>query len=484
MMGARLLCAALQIKNPRAVAKACEYERLADVRSQGSLGAYEPMKPAVCVELGCRHAGVSIVRAALCKTASCSEKAYSAAFRTIANLLSVTVGSTMAELGVKFGVMSIVPRAEKSLEEFQRRVFARDRTQAVGPVFVAAAIYQTAKKMRLKVDRERLVKTEDLDDALFGRAIELMLLVAFDLFAGDKDVKPKSEDGSDGEDGAKAKIPAGAASAKTGSVGHAGVSSNSNQRTGSGAAAARTEGSISSGAKACAPGSSACDAKANGGAIDPNTGRNEKASTGVLATLEGGILGAQSASDEDPRAVDLVPATERKRPRASEAGAPEANATAGRSASQLASPMSKKVARHGAQGGRDVDRIGMGMGVGQGEDEGEGEGEGEGVGEGEGEGECDNDDDGDDDGSGSSGLGAARAEGLPLPAKKLSKAEEFERWKRKILEEAKAKKMLATSTAAAATAGPGQERGGEPAPSPVLKQASIASFFQRPTQNS
>uniref|UniRef100_A0A6U8HBD9 Origin recognition complex subunit 6 n=1 Tax=Eutreptiella gymnastica TaxID=73025 RepID=A0A6U8HBD9_9EUGL len=157
----------LNVTDKKVLSKAEEYLRLLVVKckTRGLAAEAELAKPMVCLDLACQLLGQDYQRDQLIKYSGTGEKEYQTAFGMIQSVLKIKMPVSLQQLAIKFGCARIQSAAQRNLQAFQvkfrgqlnhhQRASLNFRSSA----YPACALYLTALKEKLKVDKDRLLLT-------------------------------------------------------------------------------------------------------------------------------------------------------------------------------------------------------------------------------------------------------------------------------------------------------------------------------------
>jgi hypothetical protein len=155
----------LSISNPKVISKASEYLRLVDVKSKSRpvTNEIELGKAMVCLDLACQVASQDYDRHKLMKFSGLGEKEYQAAFSAVQSMLRIKATISVPQLAVKFGCARVQAMAQRNLNEFKTKFYQelpahqRPLCNFDSPAYPAAALYLTALRAQLKIDKDQLL---------------------------------------------------------------------------------------------------------------------------------------------------------------------------------------------------------------------------------------------------------------------------------------------------------------------------------------
>ncbi|CAN1357281.1 Origin of replication complex subunit 6 [Linum perenne] len=149
------------------VRKAAEIRRLCDVQFDSSvIGVGEVCKAVMCLEIAATRFQVIFDRKMGMKLSGMSEKAYTRSFNLLQN-----------SIGVKYKdrFLASLPDSRRSSADFTR------------PVFTAVAFYLSAKKQKLKIDKDKLIEVCGTSESEFLSVVTSMKDICFDVFGVTKE---------------------------------------------------------------------------------------------------------------------------------------------------------------------------------------------------------------------------------------------------------------------------------------------------------
>lgn len=203
-MEAEKLAALLGIKEPRAVTKAKEFERLLTMRAPTGLGPQNGgtlCKGAAALCLACREFGVAVDKAQTSRLGCFGQSQLLGAITTAQRLLGVgdsAAAATPKEVCKRLGNVLITAEVESTVEMFKERFLAklppkqRAFADLSSPVFVAAAFYVVSLKRRSHVTQMQIASSLDLSKTELQRAVTAMQ----EIFGDDekKEKKPRQQE--------------------------------------------------------------------------------------------------------------------------------------------------------------------------------------------------------------------------------------------------------------------------------------------------
>lgn len=158
----------LGLNSRRIVMKAQELMRLADIRTMShgpmALSLSTPCHTIICLDLAASFAKISINKDLAIRLAGVRKKVYLSALQTYEKLLELQTDVTVKDIAVKFGCMQAVDLAQQVLKSYEQEMQKRlspsvceglDLTQ---PLFAAAAVCAACKKMKIKLDKRKLIE--------------------------------------------------------------------------------------------------------------------------------------------------------------------------------------------------------------------------------------------------------------------------------------------------------------------------------------
>eukprot|EP00873_Tetraselmis_striata_P038234 jgi/Tetstr1/458498/TSEL_044904.t1 len=189
-MAARVRLAGGPADRARLAEKAKEYVRRISVRMSQGLGEAEICRPAVCLELAATTLGLAEPppRAQFQMMSGAPEKVYRKNFLMMQKLLGLSSRVTARQLVEQFGCVRLEPSVERTLKAFKERYVQalppaeRARADFGRPVFIAAVFWLLAKKSKVpRVDRDDILRLAVADEAEFGRAVNSVNELCFDM---------------------------------------------------------------------------------------------------------------------------------------------------------------------------------------------------------------------------------------------------------------------------------------------------------------
>ncbi|CAN1321583.1 Origin of replication complex subunit 6 [Linum perenne] len=149
------------------VRKAAEIRRLCDVQFGSSvIGVGEVCKTVMCLEIAATRLQAMFDRRAAMKISGMSEKAYTRSF----NLLQNSIG-----FKYKDRFLASLPASRRASADFTR------------PVFTAVAFYLSAKKQKLKIDKDKLIQVCGTSESEFLSVSNCMKDLCHDVFGISKE---------------------------------------------------------------------------------------------------------------------------------------------------------------------------------------------------------------------------------------------------------------------------------------------------------
>ncbi|KAK6931223.1 Origin recognition complex, subunit 6, partial [Dillenia turbinata] len=182
------------------VRKAAELRRLSDVRFDSSIiGVGEVCKAIICLEIAASRLDVIFDRQNAIKLSGMSEKAYNRSFNAMQNGLGVKTKLDIRELGIQFGCVRLIPLVQRGLNLYKDRFLAslppsrRTSADFTRPVFTAVAFYLCAKKIKLKVDKLKLIEVCGTSEAEFSSVSTTTKDLCHNVFGVEKEKKDPRE---------------------------------------------------------------------------------------------------------------------------------------------------------------------------------------------------------------------------------------------------------------------------------------------------
>ncbi|CAI0448092.1 unnamed protein product [Linum tenue] len=176
------------------VRKAAEIRRLCDVQFDSSvIGVGEVSKAVMCLEIAATRFQVIFDRRAATKLSGLSEKAYTRSFNLLQNSIGVKTKLDVRELAIQFGCVRIIPSVQKGLSLYKDRFLAslpasrRAGADFTRPVFTAVAFYLSAKKQKLKIDKDKLIEVCGTSESEFLSVSTCMKDLCYDVFGISKE---------------------------------------------------------------------------------------------------------------------------------------------------------------------------------------------------------------------------------------------------------------------------------------------------------
>ncbi|CAN0925991.1 Origin of replication complex subunit 6, partial [Linum grandiflorum] len=186
------------------VRKAAEIRRLCDVQFDSSvIGVGEVCKAVMCLEIAATRFQVIFDRKIAMKLSGMSEKAYTRSFNLLQNSIGVKTKLDVRALAIQFGCVRIIPCVQKGLSLYKDRFLAslpvsrRASADFTRPVFTAVAFYLSAKKQKLKIDKDKLIEVCGTSESEFLSVANSMKDMCFDVFGISKEkTDPKEVKGN------------------------------------------------------------------------------------------------------------------------------------------------------------------------------------------------------------------------------------------------------------------------------------------------
>ncbi|CAN1357276.1 Origin of replication complex subunit 6 [Linum perenne] len=176
------------------VRKAAEIRRLCDVQFDSSvIGVGEVCKAVMCLEIAATRFQVIFDRKMGMKLSGMSEKAYTRSFNLLQNSIGVKTKLDVRALAIQFGCVRIIPYVQKGLSLYKDRFLAslpdsrRSSADFTRPVFTAVAFYLSAKKQKLKIDKDKLIEVCGTSESEFLSVVTSMKDICFDVFGVTKE---------------------------------------------------------------------------------------------------------------------------------------------------------------------------------------------------------------------------------------------------------------------------------------------------------
>jgi hypothetical protein len=188
MANVKLICRKVGVASPRVFEKACELYRISKIR-RPVLGRAEFARSALCVDCACRVCDETPRDVNhLIKLSGVNKTMYNSLlgqFQTLLNIRAKATHSTRS-LAIQFGVSSMVPFIEATLETFKERFInsladeRKDYAKFTSPAYKAAAFFLCAQKRKRNLDKYKLLKLTAVDAHEFKSTCNVMLLHCFD----------------------------------------------------------------------------------------------------------------------------------------------------------------------------------------------------------------------------------------------------------------------------------------------------------------
>jgi hypothetical protein len=157
----------LGVTDKKVLSKAEEYLRTLNVKCKTKALASEAelAKSMVCLDLSCQLFGHEYKREQLIKYAGTGEKEYQVAFNMIQSVLKIRTSVSLSHLAIKMGCARVQNMAHRNLQAYQagfREQLSNHQRATVNfqsPVYPAVALYLTALREKLKIDKAQLIST-------------------------------------------------------------------------------------------------------------------------------------------------------------------------------------------------------------------------------------------------------------------------------------------------------------------------------------
>jgi hypothetical protein len=173
-------CSRLNMTDPKVKCKALELLRLFDVKSKSAplSGAAELAKHMICLDLACQLMQQEYCRPELMKLSGVSEREYSPAFVMVQSVLKIKLPLSIPSVAIKLGCARVQVTAQRNLAEFQNKF--RDQLSGTqqqhlsfqqNTAYPAVALYLTALKEKLKVDKLELLRLCNCSMASFDSVV-------------------------------------------------------------------------------------------------------------------------------------------------------------------------------------------------------------------------------------------------------------------------------------------------------------------------
>eukprot|EP00058_Branchiostoma_floridae_P019199 XP_002604688.1 hypothetical protein BRAFLDRAFT_228799 [Branchiostoma floridae] len=162
----------LGISVPNTIKKALELMRMCDARctNLSSLGVQGSCKAVLCLELAASCQDQPVNKDIAVRLSGVSKKVYSNALQTLGRLLDMQPRASVKDLCVQFGCVGAADLAKDILhryqDELQTKVSDADISQ---PMFPAAAVYGSAKQLKIKVDKAKLTSIAATRKTVFDK---------------------------------------------------------------------------------------------------------------------------------------------------------------------------------------------------------------------------------------------------------------------------------------------------------------------------
>ncbi|XP_078609037.1 origin recognition complex subunit 6-like [Branchiostoma floridae x Branchiostoma japonicum] len=162
----------LGISVPNTIKKALELMRMCDARctNLSSLGVQGSCKAVLCLELAASCQDQPVNKDIAVRLSGVSKKVYSNALQTLGRMLDVQPRASVKDLCVQFGCVGAADLAKDILhsyqDELQTKVSDADISQ---PMFPAAAVYASAKQLKIKVDKAKLTSIAATRKTVFDK---------------------------------------------------------------------------------------------------------------------------------------------------------------------------------------------------------------------------------------------------------------------------------------------------------------------------
>ncbi|XP_031093161.1 origin of replication complex subunit 6 [Ipomoea triloba] len=187
-------------QNKPLIRRAAELRRQADIQFDSSIiGVGEVCKAIICLEIAASGMEVIFDRQAAIRLSGMSEKAYNRSFNSMQNGIGVKNKLDIRELAIQFGCIRLIPIVQKGLSLYKDRFVTslppsrRLSADFTRPVFTAVAFYLSAKKHKLKVDKDKLIELCGTSESEFVSVSTSMRDLCFDVFGTSKEKKDAKE---------------------------------------------------------------------------------------------------------------------------------------------------------------------------------------------------------------------------------------------------------------------------------------------------
>jgi len=179
-----ILANKLGLTSRRIIMKAQELERLAGIRTVSagpvSLALSNSCQAIICLELAASFANVTINRELALRIAGTRKKVYLNALQMYEKLLDLQTNVTVKDIALTFGCMQSVDLAQQVLKSYEREMKKRlsasvcEGLDLSQPVFAAAAVCATCKKMKIRLDKRKIIEMSRAKKITFDKLFKDM----------------------------------------------------------------------------------------------------------------------------------------------------------------------------------------------------------------------------------------------------------------------------------------------------------------------
>ncbi|XP_064641224.1 origin recognition complex subunit 6-like [Lineus longissimus] len=169
----------LNIKSPKVIGKAVELMRLAEAKSHTSAGLQltGSCRAVVLLDLAASALGEPIDKTCAVKLSGQNKRIYTSSHKALECLLDMQPKITIREMAVQFGCTGAVELAHnvlKSYQTLQEDSTANDDMDFDRPLFQGAALFAACRKMKVKIEKTRLVEMVGTKRTIFDKLVAVM----------------------------------------------------------------------------------------------------------------------------------------------------------------------------------------------------------------------------------------------------------------------------------------------------------------------
>mmetsp|Transcript_44450 Transcript_44450/g.74142 ORF Transcript_44450/g.74142 Transcript_44450/m.74142 type:complete len:272 (+) Transcript_44450:64-879(+) len=191
------------IQNPKVIEKANELLRKASTKGVLN-GQAQVCGPAICVEIASSMLQVQVDRSLIMRFSGVTEKEYTNVLRFLRNSLGIRASVDLRAMAVQFGVARTVATIERVLQTYKDSTIAglpserRIHADFSEPVYAAVAVYLTAKKVKAKIDRPKVLHSAAVTEEQFDIVCKAMTETCFHIIGvGQRQKRAREAEGED-----------------------------------------------------------------------------------------------------------------------------------------------------------------------------------------------------------------------------------------------------------------------------------------------